>query len=462
MSIAPPVPTPTPRAPGAGHVIATIIGCALALAGALAVLAAAGLAVAQLTLPDDDGYYTSPREQLVTSSAAISGQKLSLGDIDDGTGADVVDALAVRARITAQARDGRAVFIGIGPSAAVERYLAGAPHAQVYDVREGDVILREHPGERRLAPPAGERFWVESTQGAGRQQLTWKATSGRWSAVVMNANAARGIDVSVRVGAKVGALPWIAGGIGAIGLVLLVGGGALVVIGLRPAGDPHVSPLPDAATPASRHPVRVEATLEEPLSRWLWLVKWVLVIPHLLCLIFLWAAFVGATIVAWFAIVASGRYPRAIFDFNVGVLRWTWRVEVYANGAFATDRYPPFTLRDDPTYPARLEIPYAERLSRGKAWVKTWLLAIPHYAVLAVFWGAGPLWAASGDWRVPGLLVVLLVIAVVVLAVTGRYPRDLFRLIVGIHRWTLRVIAYAALMRDEYPPFRLDDDQHAP
>ncbi len=233
MSIAAPVPSPTPRAPGAGGVVATIIGCVIALMGALAMLAAVGLAVAQLTLRDDGGYYTSPSERLTTPSAAIAARELSLGDVADGTAADVVDALAVRARITAAARDGGGVFIGIGPASAVERYLAGAPHARADDVRGGDVILHEQPGERRLAPPGSERFWVESTAGPGSQQLTWKATGGRWTAVVMNASAARGIDVSVRVGAKVGALPWIAAGIGVIGLVLLVVGGVLMVVGLR-------------------------------------------------------------------------------------------------------------------------------------------------------------------------------------------------------------------------------------
>lgn len=204
-------------------------------------------------------------------------------------------------------------------------------------------------------------------------------------------------------------------------------------------------------TPATYPPVRVDANLDTPLSRWLWLVKWLLLIPHYIVLIFLWIAFLLVSVVAFFAILITEHYPRPLFDFNVGVLRWTWRVTYYGYGALATDRYPPFSLGAEPGYPARLDIAYPERLSRGLVLVKWWLLAIPHYIVIGFFVGG-----FHGGWCDGGLVSVLAIIAAVILAFTGKYPKDLFDLIIGLNRWVLRVAAYASLMTDTYPPFRLD------
>ncbi|MBB1246027.1 DUF4389 domain-containing protein, partial [Streptomyces durbertensis] len=127
----------------------------------------------------------------------------------------------------------------------------------------------------------------------------------------------------------------------------------------------------------------------------MWLVKWFLAIPHYIVLVFLWIAFWVLTLVAFFAILFTARYPRGIFDFNVGVLRWTWRVVFYAWTVLGTDRYPPFTLKDVPDYALRVHVDHPERLSRGLVLVKWWLLALPHYLVVAAFTGGSWGWGSG-------------------------------------------------------------------
>ena len=209
-----------------------------------------------------------------------------------------------------------------------------------------------------------------------------------------------------------------------------------------------------------RYPLRLTGELSPQLSRGLWLVKWLLAIPHFVVLFFLWIALVVVSVVAFFAILFTRRFPRGLFEFNVGVLRWSWRVGFYAYSALGTDRYPPFTLKDVSDYPARLEIDYPASLSRGLVLVKWWLLALPHYLVVAVFvGGASATWTGIGNgwmWSSGGLVGLLVVFAGVVLLFTGRYPKALYDFVLGMNRWVFRVAAYTALMTDRYPPFRLD------
>ncbi|MCX4670851.1 DUF4389 domain-containing protein [Streptomyces sp. NBC_01381] len=214
--------------------------------------------------------------------------------------------------------------------------------------------------------------------------------------------------------------------------------------------------MPTATAPSKYppSPVRLEADYAPALSRWLWLVKWLLAIPHYVVLLFLWIGFLLVTVVAFFAVLITGGYPRALFDFNVGVLRWSWRVEYYAYGSLGTDRYPPFTLRDVPDYPAHLDIAHPEHLSRGLVLVKSWLLVLPQLLVAALM---------SGGYRFNGGLAGLLAFyAGVSLLFTGRYPRGMYDLNMGLHRWVARVMAYGLLLTDVYPPYRLDQGEREP
>jgi len=209
--------------------------------------------------------------------------------------------------------------------------------------------------------------------------------------------------------------------------------------------------------------LRLTGLLDPRLSRWLWLVKMILAIPHFVVLVALWAAFLVVTVIAWFAILFTGRYPRPLFDFTVGVLRWNWRVGFYVYAALGTDRYPPFSLSQG-DYPAELEVAYPERLSRGLVLVK-WLLAVPHLIVVALLTADIMLYPIpalndlAGGMQLAGgysVLNLLVVIAGFFLLITGRHPVALFDFLMGINRWVYRLLAYVALMSDDYPPFRLD------
>ena len=201
--------------------------------------------------------------------------------------------------------------------------------------------------------------------------------------------------------------------------------------------------------PKMPYALSLQGELTEPLSRWLWLVKWFLLIPHYIVLFFLGLAFAVVWVIALFAILFTGRYPRGLFNFNVGVLRWSWRVGFYSYQALGTDKYPPFTLKGG-DYPADLEVTYPEKLSRGLVLVKWWLLAIPQYMVVSFFQG-------GSEPRNVGLVSLLAIFAAVAVLFKREYPKGIFDFVMGMNRWSYRVTVYASLMTDRYPPFRLGE-----
>jgi hypothetical protein len=468
----------------AGRILVVIVGALLAFVGFGATAGGGAMVVVHSTQRDGAGFYTSSVERVDTPTAVLT-TRLDLGGPGDLTPAHPLGTI----RITASPVAGSGpLFIGIAPQSSVDGWLSGTRYERITDVtyrpfRTGTEMVA---GERSVGSPTEQDFWVASASGAGTQTLTWQTERSNWAIVLMNADAQTGVGADVSVGARTGLLLPVGLLLGGFGLLLLVGGIAVMVLAVKGTGGPKPgaqtpaaqaaqgaqTPAAQAAqgaqTPAAQaapgsYPARLDAQLDQRLSRWLWLVKWILVIPHVFVLAFLWLAVVALTFVAGVAILFTGRYPKSIFDFNVGVMRWTWRVSYYSYSALGTDRYPPFSLHSDPTYPADFTVDYPQRLSRGLVLVKWWLLAIPHYLVVALFaggWSAGVGWTTDAGQRVQpaafGLIGLLVLVSAVVLAFSGQYPKPLYDFVMGMNRWCFRVLAYAALLRDEYPPFRLD------
>ena len=209
----------------------------------------------------------------------------------------------------------------------------------------------------------------------------------------------------------------------------------------QPPGPPSEGPPPppvaqqfDLPAPPD-YPARVEIDYTPELNRWLPLVKWLLVIPHLFALFFvgIGAFFVG--IWAFFAVLFTGRWPQGAFDYLLGTFRWAYRVVVYMH--LMVDPYPPFSMADDPNYPVRVHIDYPEHIDNWRPLVQ-WLLAIPYLIVASVL-----LWLTG----------VLGIIAFFTILFTKQIPRGVFDLMVPGLRWQVRGNSYAYFLTDRYPPF---------
>ncbi len=447
----------------ARRIIAIVLGIILVLPGLGMLLGGATIGVMTLSTHDAGGWYSMTVDRVESDGVAVTAERIL---VENAAPPVVADWLDLDVRLTARSLDGKPLFVGIADQAAIDRYLDGAAHDVVLRLpMRGTPTYSARPGAATVDPPAAQTIWDASASGAGEQQVIWTPHSGSWAATVLNADGSSGVAVTMTASVRSGVFGPIALGLIGLGLILLVIGTLLIVLPLvnarreqpRPPGSAAYGPV---GTPSHALPVVVEARLDPALSQGLWLVKWFLAIPHYLVLAFLWLAVGVVSVWAWFAILITGRYPRALFDFTVGVLRWTWRVAYYAGtGGLGSDRYPPFTLDAMPDDAAHLDVAYPEELSRGLIFVK-WLLLVPHWIVLAILTGPTVSWLATDRERwqtsLPGVLGLLVLAAALVLLFSGAYPKGLFDVVVGLNRWEYRVLAYALLLTDSYPPFRLD------
>jgi hypothetical protein len=220
---------------------------AVIITGVLFVLAGLGTAAAGgglLALFGGDSQVSSGRHALSTPTTALVSEVADISDTSDL--ASVVGRPKVGMSVEAASRD-KGVFVGIGPAADVDRYLANSPIDEVTDLEVDPFVLDRSPrsGTKRPAPPADQKFWV--AQGAGRDTaaLDWKVRDGDYRVVVMNADGSRGVNTAGSVDLEVPHLPTIAWILMGSGLVLLLGG-ATAIIGAVVTRPDEVAARPEA------------------------------------------------------------------------------------------------------------------------------------------------------------------------------------------------------------------------
>lgn len=379
-----------------------VLGTPLALLGLGFVAAAAGAGWLHFQ-QRDDGFFTSPTERFETSSNAITslGLEIIVGRrLPDFLPSDTAGSILLRG---APVTTGKDIFLGVAPQQEVSRYLDGVRRSEIteLDLRPFRVEYRDIPGTRTPARPGAQTFWTATATGPGSQELRWDLQPGNWAIVVMNADGSAPLAADLQGRIRSDLLWPLFLVLLLAGIVLLAIGVPLIIAAARAMGPPPhhpPTPGPPAAVPGASgspyytgtaggsaagspagggarsppppsavgifsnapYPARLDGYLDPALSRWMWLVKWFLALPHLIVLFFLWFALIVTSIVAWFAILFTARYP-------------------------------PFTLaRTD--YPADFDVDYPERLSRGLVLVKSWLLAIPHLLIVGVLAGTTRTW----------------------------------------------------------------------
>lgn len=307
----------------AGSIVMLVVGIILSIFGLT--LTAAGAAASWFATAQSDGaFFTSPTERYTVSSYALVSPQLDA--VGEGTPERLpFDVGTLRLRATAANPD-RDVFIGIAPQNEVEKYLAGVQHTVLQEVkfqpfRPG---YTEAPGPSRPAPPAAQKFWAASASGPCQQEMTWNIEPGNWTVVVMNADAAPGVTTDLQAGFHSELIKPAATGLLLAGILALVVGIPLLIAGavgigrhhgprgpLQPTASAQIGQQPQtpATAESSYYLLHPTGHVDPAVSPWMWLVKWLLAIPRFFVLFFLWFAFAVTSIIAWFAILFTGRYP---------------------------------------------------------------------------------------------------------------------------------------------------------
>jgi hypothetical protein len=224
----------------AGRVIGMVFASIGGLIGLALLLGGIAVVIAYAFERDDDGYWNTDRHRLESATYAITTQNIDLG-------ADAIDwaPKGVLGKVRIQVDSRRPVFVGIGPDNRVDQYLGSVSHDQLVDF-SGHPQFELHQGKAPATPPAKQGFWVAQAQGSGQQALTWDADFGRWTAVVMNANGARGINVNADVGVKLDWAIWAGLGLLLLGALMTAGAVAVILLIGRRAVPAPADPEPTA------------------------------------------------------------------------------------------------------------------------------------------------------------------------------------------------------------------------
>jgi hypothetical protein len=227
--------TPAPRRGWtAGSIAAAATGGIVGLVSLSLAILGAVIALAFAIARDDDGYFSTDREALSTSTPALTAEGIEIGsiDVDDDW---VIDAIGGDVRVAAERTGGAPVFVGIARERDLDAYLAGVAHDRVEDFGDdiGRVDYARSGGTTRVAAPAEEDFWVASSSGRGEQVAQWDVEEGDWAIAVMNADGSPGVAVDASAGAKADWVLWAGLGLLGFGLAGFAGGLALTAAGVR-------------------------------------------------------------------------------------------------------------------------------------------------------------------------------------------------------------------------------------
>lgn len=191
---------------------------------------------------------------------------------------------------------------------------------------------------------------------------------------------------------------------------------------------------------AGEYPVDVDAQLLPEYSRFMPLIKWLIVIPHYVVLFFLGIGAAFVAFIAFFATLFTARYPEGMWNYMYGVQRWAMRVMAYV--MLITDKYPPFTLQETPDDTIQLKAEYPERVSRWRPFF-AWLIVIPYMIVASLIFMVAQICSFFAFFTI---------------IFTRKIPEGLFNVIRNGFTWYMRANFYSYWMSTEYPPFEWDDD----